>query len=428
MILAVILLAAFEVRAGDDEGDPSPAEVRTQVEAWLTDLRSPEFAVREAARDGLAKLGPRVPELLEEHRDDEDAEVRRTIRLLLERMGREEPAEPAPPGDLEALGRVTLTAKGTLPFLLDTLSAGHGASFALPEDVGPDWFEIHLEDVPFFEALEAVARAGGLSARAPFDVAGRLTLSRADPTDLVPTAAAGPLRVRLAQVTSIRTLGATGGRRYVVGLDLDWMPTVQLTQRRSPRDLVAVDARGRGFKPGGAARDTTYGFSPSSRTVRIDVDLEPDDPEAIEHLEELSFVLPVRLQHGRRDVVFEGLADLTLPATRELARASGEGVDRVTLHAVERPDGEEGPLVVDVRTQLEGKTAASSVNVVLQYGDGTAQPASTGSRFPSADGTLGLRARAWGRRESGPVAVRVTWFTMEEEGQVAFSLSGIPLR
>ena len=366
--------------------------------------------------------------MLEERRDDQDAEVRRTVRLLLERMGREEPEEAAPPGDLEALGRVTLTAKGTLPFLLDTLSAGHGASFVLPEDVGADWFEIHLEDVPFFEALEAVARAGGLSARAPFDVAGRLTLTRADPSDLVPNAAAGPLRVRLAQVTSIRTLGATGGRRYVVGLDLDWVPSVQLTQRRSPRDLVAVDARGRGFKPGSSARDTTWGFSPSARTVRIDLDLEPDDPEAIEHLEELSFALPVRLQHGRRDVVFEGLADLTLPATREVARASGAGVDRVTLHAVERPDGEGGPLVVDVRTQLEGETAASSVNIVLQYGDGTAQPASTGSRFPSADGTLGLRARAWGRREEGPVAVRVTWFTVEEEGQVAFSLSGIPLR
>ena len=429
LLFLLFLPAAFEVRAGEDAEAPSAEEVRAQAEALLRDLRSPEFAVREAARKGLIALGPQVPELLERHRDDEDPEVRRTVRLLLERLGRDEPEEARPPpGDLEALGRVSLRAKGTVRFLLDTLSAGRSTSFLSPEDVGSGWVEVELEDVPFFEALETIAKAGGLAARAPFDAAGRMTLTWADPADLVPSSAAGPMRVTLAEVTSIRTLGAEAGRRYVVGLDLHWLPSVQLTQRRTPRDLVAVDAQGRGFKPGGAMQDTTWGYSPSARSVRIDVELEPDDPQAIEHLEELSFTLPVRLQHDRQEIVFTGLADLELPVTRELPRTPGAGVDRVTLRAVDRPDGEQGPLVVDVLTQLQGKTAAGSLAIVLMYEDGTAQPASTGSRFPSADGTLGLRARAWGRREELPVAIRVTWFRVEEEGKLAFTLSGVPLR
>jgi len=384
--------------------------------------------VREAARDGLAEFGPQVPELLEAHRDDEDPEVRRTVRLLLQGLGRDEPVEPAPPGDLAALGRVTLDARGTLPFLLRTLSDGRGMAFTLPEGLPEDWVEVALDDVPFFEALETVAKAGGLAARGPFDAAGRMTLTPAEPSNAVPSAAAGPMRVTLAEVTSIRTVGAESARRYVVGLDLHWLPDVQLTQRRTPRDIVAVDARGRGFKPGGAMRDTTWGYSTSTRTVRIDVHLEPDDPEAIEHLEELSFTLPVRLQHDRQVVVFDALAELELPVTREVKRASGAAADQVTLRAVERPDGDHGPLVVDVLTRLEGETAGRSLAVVLLFEDGTALPASTGSRFPSADGTLGLRARAWGRREKPPVGIRVSWFRVEEEGDLEFSLSGIPLR
>lgn len=421
-------MCGFVAHAEEEEG-PTDSEVRARVVQLLEDLRSREFSVREAARKELETLGPEAPEVLEEHLSDEDAEVRRTVRLLLERMGRDEPVvAQARPGDLEALGRVTLKARGTLPFLLRTLSDGQGTSFALPEDVGEAWVEVDLADVPFFEALETIASAGGLAARSPFDAAGRMTLTQDDPSEPVPYAAAGPMRVTVAEVQAVRTLGGDGGRRFVVGLDLAWLPSVQLKQRKTPRDLVAVDARGRAFQPGAAMRDTTWGYSSSTRTVRLEIHLEPDDPQAAEHLEELSFNLPVTLRHDRQAVEFVDLAELELPATREIARTRAEGADRVTLRSVTRPDGEQGPLVVDVLAQLDGESAVQSVAVVLLFEDGTAQHASVGSRFPSADGTLGLRARAWGRQEKPPVAVRVTWLRVEEEGELAFSLKGIPLR
>jgi len=415
--------------AGADDEAPTEAQIRARVEAWLKDLRSPEFAVREEARRGLEEHGAEAADLLEAHRDDRDPEVRRTVRLLLERMGHPEPVPEAPRGDLEAVGLVSLEAKGTIPFLLRTLAEGYGVAFDLPDDVGQDFVEVSLEQVPFFEALETIAEAGGLSADAPFDAGGRLPLVRREEGEARPSAAAGPMRVTVVEVTSVRTLTPGGGRRYEVALDLQWIPTVQLVTRGTPKDVTARDDAGGTCLPGGAMRQNmTWGISAGARTTRVQIHLEPEGDAAGEGLAELAFTLPVRLLRARREVRFEDLAGLDLPASREVPRPGQATPDRVTLRAVDREGGDQGPWVVDLLATLSSAVAQDSLAVVLLAADGTARPASAGTRFPGADGTVGLRARAYGRWEESPVAVAVSYFDRHEDGELTFTLRGIPLR
>lgn len=424
-LLALLLLPP--ALAGEDA--PTEEQVRARVETWLEDLRSPEFAVREAARKGLEELGPRAPDLLEAHRDDDDPEVRRTVRLLLEKMGHPEPQPEAPQGDVEALGIVSLDARGTVPFLLRTLGEGQGVAFDLPDDVGEDFVEVKLADVPFYAALEKIAEAAGLSARGPFDAGGRLRLDRPEGGAPPVTAAAGPMRVTVVEVTSVRTLTPSGGRRYEVALDLDWLPSVQLVTRGMPRDIVARDASGGTYQPGSAMRQNmTWGVSSGARTTRVQIHLDPEEGATGESLSELSFTLPVRILRDRREVRFEPLADLALPATREVVRDQPAAPDRVTLRALERPGGDTGPWLADVLARLASPVAQDSLAVVLVTADGSGQPAAGGTRFPGADGTVGLRARAYGRWEEPPVAAVVSFFDQQEDGELHFRLHGIPLR
>lgn len=90
LFLLLLGLLAFlpcgSLRA-DDEAPRTPEEKRAFVAKCLRELRSSAFDVREAARQGLEDHGADAPDLLEAARDDADPEVRRTVRMLLARMG-----------------------------------------------------------------------------------------------------------------------------------------------------------------------------------------------------------------------------------------------------------------------------------------------------------------------------------------------------
>lgn len=433
--LLILLLTVSSSRAEEDEGHVIPPEqVREQVAAWLDDLRADDFATREAARQGLERYGDEARDLLEARRDDEDMEVRRTVRMLLERGEGPEVRPPAPPGDLQALGRVTLHAKGTLSYLLRQLGEGVGATFGIPEEVGDTHHAVALDDVPFFEALETIAAKAQLVAHAPFDAGGHLGLEAFGSPEEAPAACDGPLRVRVVEVTSVRTLTPPTRYRYVVALDLHWIPSVQLVTWRTPTEVRARGAGDRTLAPSSTMRaNTTYGVSPSSRRARLHVHLEAEDGAPLDRLETLSFALPVRLRHDRRTVRFGPFAsparlDLPLEAAVVSETDPPGGEEHVTLRALERPDGDRGPWMVDLLARLRGETARNSIAVGLETADGTVRAAAGGSRFPGADGTVGFLARAYGQWEEPPVAVRVTWFGLEEEGHLTFELVDVPLR
>ena len=65
---------------------------------------------------GLERYGREAKDLLEARKDDPDPEIRRTVRMLLDRLGGASPVVVPELGDLTTLGRVTLDlpAKTTL--------------------------------------------------------------------------------------------------------------------------------------------------------------------------------------------------------------------------------------------------------------------------------------------------------------------------
>lgn len=433
--LLLLLFLGSGLRAEEEDAPVASEDIRSRMERWLGDLGSPDFEVREAARQGLQQCGASALDLLEARRDDPDPEVRRTVQLLLARLGHTETRPPALPGDLGALGRVTLKARGKAHVLLEALGRPHGASFEIPEESAQVEGEVEVTDAPFFAALDATAASCGLAAPDAFDVGGRMRLATPEEGEETPWAAVGPLRVRVAEVSSVRTLSPPRRRRYVVVVDLHWVPSVQVRTWRTPEDVEATDVEGRAFEAGSAVRtNVTHGISASARRTSVSLHLEPVDTGAAdgtERLDTLFFTLPVCLRHDRREVLFAPLADLSLPATRvdaEGGTSPQDDVEEVTLRSVTPPDSDRGPWVVDLVARLSGRTARDSLQVMLVGADGATCAAGAGSRFPSADGTLSLKARAWCRWEEAPVAVRVTWYQREEEGKVSFTMRDVPLR
>ncbi len=430
LVLAIGLVALLAARsgAGDDASAdvPGDAALRARVVQWLDDLRSASFETRETARAGLERYAQAAPDLLEARKDDPDAEVRRTVRTILERLHGAAPPPPAPQdGDVEGVGRVTISANGPLSAVLERLGAPYGARAVVPGDAGGTVVALDLHDVPFFEALAQVAAVADLVAPGPFEPDGTIALRGADATPAVPSAASGPLRVRVEEVTSTRTLTRPGRRHHLV-LDLDWMPAVSVSVWRTPTDLQAVDPDGRPVPPGAAMRSrTSWGAGVGATSGRFAIDLDPAADDRVERLARLEFALPVRLAVGRHDVHFDRPTD-DLPRT--LPPGSGPDTEgAVTLRSLARAPGN-GPWVAEVGIRLAGETAERTLSLWLDRDDGTSVPLTAGTRFPSADGWLSIVARAWGRSEALPVRLRATWLTSEVEGNARFRLEDVPLR
>jgi hypothetical protein len=433
LLLALLLgLPAF---ADDDApiAAPGTPEFRARVGAWLEDLRSERFEVRERARAALEQWGAEAPDLLDALKDDPDAEVRRTVRGILERRGRAPVTTPVPAGDLASVGLVTLEARGRpLGEVLDELGRAHAARIVAPEEFRSRPVDVSLDAVPLFEAVERVAALAGLAARDPFGEGGGLVLEPASQdAEAVPCAWVGPVRVRVTRVTSTRTLGERGMRKYVLALELHWSPEVQLVTYRTPRVKVARDPDGVEFAgPKGSEAQAVYGVGGARRSAEVTVPIDPASPDAKERLATLELGLTLRLRHDRREVRFPDLS--ALPASRREDGSPGEpgtpGV--VTLHALTQPPSPPGSWVAEISATLTRSVAEQSAQAYLEAGDGAVHALwiAGGRSTTSADGLLRLTGRAYNVGSGPPRSLRFAWHLREEEGEVPVRFTDVPLR
>lgn len=418
-------------RAGEEPAAERSAA--SEVEAWIRDLASDAFEVREAARKGLERRGREAPDVLQKHADDADAEVRRTVRALLERLGAVLPVPPAEAANLARVGRVRLhAADRPLGEVLKELGDGLGGSFALDAGEAQKRVRVDVEDAPYFEALEALVAAAGLRAPGAFDGEGRLTLvpgvaGRAS----APSAAAGPVRLRVARVAAARSLDGAERRTHTLTLEVHLAPCVQLVSYRAPRVEKAEDAAGRPWRvAGGLAPATTYGVGGDVRRVEANVALEPPEGGGEERLARLDLVLPLRLRHERRAVRFEPLSGLprTVDERGKPAEAGAKG--SVTLLSVTRAEERKDAWIVDLSAVLASPTGRESADAFLLTADGAKRHVwiAGGRSTTSADGRLHLVGRCFGTGEAAPTALDVTWFDREGEGELSLHLTDVPLR
>lgn len=433
LLLVLSALLPSAARAGDPPPEPPAAvDMAAQVEAWLKDLTSASYDVREAARSGLEKKGREAPDVLRAHVDDVDPEVRRTVRALLDRLGGVSTRAPAAAADLATIGCVTLDVKArALGDVLAEVEAALGGGFAFEPGAAARPVTVHLADAPYFTAIETLAAEARLRGPTPFDAEAQLALVEADPQQaLAPSASAGPVRVRATKVSASRALDGVGRRTHTLTLEVQFAPCVQLVSYRWPRVIRAVDPAGRVWQPAAGVQPAPlYGVGPATRSVELTVALEPP-PEGEERLATLDLVLPLRLRHERHAVRFAPLDGLprTLDENGKPAEAGAKGT--VTLASVAPAEGRGDTWIADLSTVFTTGGARESAEIWCTAASGARRRLwiSGGRSTSGTDGRMKLVGRAFGVPDKSLADVVVVWFDRESEGDLAVTLRDVPLR
>ncbi len=428
-LLACALSAPVRIPdARADEPQIPPAlqgeALRTHVKQWIEDLRSDSFATRQTARHGLQRYGTKARDLLEAVADDEDPEVRRTVRLLL--GGEPTKTAPVAPGDLAAIGRVTLPASDAT---LKDLGRQFGGRFEMPDDWTPPESGGEIENEPYFEALRMLLKRADLSMKGPFDGAGHARLVHRDAEAVVvPQAAAGPVLVRVTEVTSTRALTSTAKPHYSLTLDVWWVPSVAVSQLSTPTVTAAEDTAGNAFRATTKGR-VTYGVSPMQSSRSVNVTFQPTTDVFHEKLAKLVVKFPMRIRHVAHTVRFDDIEKLPRCRTKDGKDVEPGTEGSVELRSFEPVENQTGSWVVELVAVLPKQLARTTAQIFVRWAGGREQRLHVmGGRSHSADGTLNLTGRAYGAGIGKPEAIWVTWFDRESDGELEVVLKDVPLR
>jgi hypothetical protein len=418
------------------EEPPAPLQgeaLRAQVARWIADLRSDSFGVREQARAGLERHGAEARDLLEAARDDEDAEVRRTVRDILERGAENE--TPAPvrveAGQIARMARLDFEVHDVpLGEAFKRFGARIGARFEMPTPPSEARVTLVAKELAPFDVLERLLQAGDLVMAGPLDRAGVGVLRPRAGAPRPPRAAVGPLQVDVIEVTSTRSLDARRQARHALKLRIQWIPLVQISQYQAPRIEVARDPDGNAFKSNAGSRVTNHGVSNHARHAEVVVPLDPLSEDCGESLAVLEMVLPiVRLQHDQQAVALDDLARMPITLDRGGKRVEPGTENAVRFDALAESADRSGQWVADLSATLLSEVAQRTLQSWITTKDGRHLPLYVaGGRSRSADGTVRITARAYGIGDGDPAGVRVTWFAREEAGDVRIRLTDIPLR
>lgn len=438
LLLTCLLLPVPGRLARAEEDEPARAlegeELREQVRQWIADLRSDQYEVREAAREGLRTHGLKARDLLEAAQDDEDPEVRRTVRALLS-------GQPRPPvripmqvqdGKLQELGLVTLELEDApLGQALDELGRQMGAHFEVPEEARSHRVTVQERDAPCFHVLRGLLAAGGLRMPKSFDAAGSVTLAPAGEEPVPPWAAAGPVLVEVVSVTATRTLDAVKPPRFALSLRVVWAPLVHIGQYEQPRPEVARGSLGGVFKAASdSRRSVRYGVGQYTRTASVQVHLEPTGPKDDPVLAVLELVLPIAsLQHRRAEVRLRDTGRIPICLGPDGEPAEPDTDEAVQFQALDLSEDGRSQWVADITATLLDPVPQRTVQAFTADADGRLERLQIyGGRSRAADGTVRLTARGWRSGADKPEGLVVTWFRREDGGSLRFRLTDIPLR
>jgi hypothetical protein len=399
------------------------------VDALLRDAASDDYSVREAARARLERIAGRARPLLEARREDPDPEVRRTVESLLEGMGASEPPTPAP-GALGRLGLVDFRSEGPLAEALARWEREVGGRVQLAGEPPVAPAKVAVEGAPYFRALGDLLAASGLDVPEGFDEAGQAqAAARRDPA-APPGAASGPFRLDCEAVTTTRTFRPGVRPRHSLSLRLLWSPQVQVPSFQTPEVVRAVDERGGAFR-GADGRGATYGLGGGRRLAGLQLTLDPEEGTEGDRVAVLEVSMRIRARHAPQEVVFGALAgEQPWPRSQTVPAADGRGATKVTLESFGPDPEREGWAMGVVTAVLARGVPPESVGAAVQTADGGRRAlVELGSRVAGSDGVLRLTVRAPGLDGSSPPeAVRVFWWTREDDFAVPFRLENIPLR
>jgi hypothetical protein len=329
--------------------------LRDRVTQLLEAIATGDATRRDDAERKLIGLGQKARELIPEDRAGLDDDAR--VRLARVR-------EALADGDAANVGqasRVTIRGQGIrLVDALGQLQRQSGNPITdLREAYGGEAsnpaLDLDLDDVPFFDALEEIARKAGvaLTFYTGDGTIGIVPLGMesgagygGDSTSKAPVRRVGPYRVVLQRVSATRDL-ASGKAMATATLEMAWEPRLRPMLLALKGDgLTITDDQGRAVAPDVAEESLSTVLRPENPVAEINVNMAAPERDA-RTLKELTLRGEVTLPAGVRRFTF--------PRLDAADAAQVQGDVKVTLESTEVEDN---VWKVSVRLEMPGEGAA----------------------------------------------------------------------
>jgi hypothetical protein len=286
--------------------ETNDAALRDRVLQLIERLDDPKPEARDEAEARLIKLGTRALPLLPDpasvtskERKERLEKVRATLRHAEEETS-------------TVASRVTIQAKAIrLSEALGLIQKQSGNGITdLREQLGVEVtnpaFDLDIQNVPFHEALDRVARLAEVSVNA-FTGDGTIGITAGTPSKDPLIRYVGPFRVAFKQFTEVRDLQA-GTSAASAQLEIAWEPRLRPMLLTLKSDGLAVkDDKNREVKPQAMMESNEVVLRPENPAVEMNLNLEAPDRSAVK-LSSFRIKADVTLPAGIKTFRFPSLA------------------------------------------------------------------------------------------------------------------------
>ena len=257
----------------------SPAALSAKVKGLIQQLDSNQQARREAAEKELVALGPDVLPLLPAVNARTPAEVRNRIlrvRAALMQLAIESTTKPA---------QVSLSGEMKLSEALEKISQQTGNQFVdyrerFGQEATDPTIKIEVKDKPFWEALDTVLDAAGMTIYNYDENASALAYTARDAMgrDRAGKAAySGLFRLEPTRVDASRDL-RTGVHSLRLSADVAWEPRIRPIVLEQPlAEVTAVDEDGEAIEVDGSEGNLEVPVEGTNAAVELEIPLMAPD-------------------------------------------------------------------------------------------------------------------------------------------------------
>ncbi len=272
MHLAILVMAA-----GASFGQVSDAALRDRVLQLVERLDAPKMEARQAAEEGLIKLGPRILPLLPE----KAAGAERNQRLDRVRAALRDAQDESNLGP----SKVTIKGKGLrLTEVVQKLQAQSGNVITdLREQSGAEAtnpaLDLEVVDKTFFEALDEVAAKAEVTPNF-YTGDGSIGLMAGKPPAKGLVRYVGPFRVAFKQVASVRNFEADSSSA-TAQFEIAWEPRIRPMLLALKADETEVkDDQGKAIEPRVMDESSQIPLRPENPVAEINLSLNAPDRAA----------------------------------------------------------------------------------------------------------------------------------------------------
>src|SRR3954471_5225700 len=287
-------------------GQGSDAALRDRVLQLVERLDSSKMEARKSAEEALVKLGPRIVPFLPEVTKGTSAERKQRLERIRAAL-----LEAKDEGNLGA-SKVTIKGRGIrLSEAVQKLQAQSGNAINdLREQMGAEVtnpaLDLEIADMPFFEALDVVARKAEVT---PYFYTGDGTigLMAGASNSSFPVQYSGPFRIALKQIAAVRDFQA-GSASANAQFEVAWEPRLRpMLLALDADELKISDDRGQDVEPQVMNEASEVVLRPENPAAEINVNLAAPD-RAAKQLARLKVKAEVTVPAGIRTFRFPSLA------------------------------------------------------------------------------------------------------------------------